>query len=106
MVSHKIFRNRIHQLHCNDWSIGSRKPITPIRCCLGDLDHLYRQLAVEKKKRIGQRAANQGNPGQALESNKKLQRRKGSQQEKAKRTQTDQCKTHSGKKWFFQVFII
>jgi hypothetical protein len=63
VVSNKISGNRLHQLHSNDWSIGSRESVASLRSCLGNLDHLYSQLAIKKKKGIGQRATDPRNPG-------------------------------------------
>jgi hypothetical protein len=79
VVSYQIFRNRFHQLHCYDRGVGCRKPLTTFCCGLGSMDHLSRQLAVEKEERAGQRATDPGNPGQTLESKQELQRSKRSE---------------------------
>lgn len=41
VVSSEIFRNIVHQLHRNDWSLGSLKPIPNVCRGIRDLDNLY-----------------------------------------------------------------
>tara|TARA_R110002020_G_scaffold475701_1_gene711820 strand:- start:3371 stop:3562 length:192 start_codon:yes stop_codon:yes gene_type:complete len=63
VVNNKIFSDGIHQLHCDDWGIGSGKSISSFCCRLGNINHLYSELTVKKKKGSGERATYQRNLG-------------------------------------------